>query len=249
MSKGSVCAREFVGLFITVKHFWFSFVDHVTKACNGNPRPFTAIWVTVPSEKFHLVSALCADPPDGPGLQFHHATGRSATLIRWLDEGPSRIPEYATHQLGVAAEAVVREVYEECNVDAVFSGVIAFRQQHRHPNAFDRSDLLVLCRLNLPPGTIDLPKIRPCQKELSDAKWMTLSELNEAQVHSVLDDHNLRRLASTNEIHITTITKKILDLLSRDSPHPYVELRPEHLQSILKDRSYDLFLPCANNTQ
>lgn len=64
----------------------------------------------------------------------------------------------------LSEEAVLREVYEECRVSAEFSGVIGFRQQHRNPNSFDRSDLLIICRLRLPPGTTGLPEIRPCQK-------------------------------------------------------------------------------------
>ncbi|TPP65709.1 Nucleoside diphosphate-linked moiety X motif 6 [Fasciola gigantica] len=268
LSEGNISTREFI--------------DHLTNACSCRPPPFPAIWVTVPSDKFSIVPSLCLDPPEGPGLQFHHAAGKSATLTRWLDDGPSKIPEYATHQLGVAGvltnpeqthilmvrersgsrfpgwkfptglthlgenieEAVLREVYEECHVSAVFAGVIAFRQQHRHPSYFDRSDLLIICRLNLPSGTTDLPKIRPCQKELSDSKWMLLSELKSAQVHSVLENHNLRRIADAKEeIHITTITKKVVDLINHESIRPYVEFRSEHLQSILRDCWYDLFLP------
>lgn len=257
------------------------FLDQLVIACNHRPPPFPAVWVTVPSDKFFLVPSLCLDPPEGPGLEFHHASGKSVTLTRWLEDGPSKIPEYATHQLGVAGvltnpeqthvlmvrerpgcrfpgwkfptglthlgenieEAVLREVYEECRVSAEFSGVIGFRQQHRHPNSFDRSDLLIICRLRLPPSTTGLPKIWPCQKELSDSKWMPLSELKLAQVHSVLEDHNLRLIADTKEVHITTITKKILDLICYHSGHPYVEFRSEHLQSILRDCWYDLFLP------
>uniref|UniRef100_A0A8B9R0W0 Nucleoside diphosphate-linked moiety X motif 6 n=1 Tax=Anas platyrhynchos TaxID=8839 RepID=A0A8B9R0W0_ANAPL len=40
--------------------------------------------------------------PPRKASPFHHAESGSATLTRWLGEGPSRLPGYATHQLGVA---------------------------------------------------------------------------------------------------------------------------------------------------
>ncbi|XP_063776367.1 nucleoside diphosphate-linked moiety X motif 6 isoform X2 [Pseudophryne corroboree] len=36
------------------------------------------------------------------GFRFHHAEQNTSTLTLWLKDGPSRLPGYATHQVGVA---------------------------------------------------------------------------------------------------------------------------------------------------
>ncbi|MBZ3874510.1 Nucleoside diphosphate-linked moiety X motif 6 [Sciurus carolinensis] len=41
-------------------------------------------------------------PAASLGFCFHHAESDSSTLTLWLGEGPSRLPGYATHQVGVA---------------------------------------------------------------------------------------------------------------------------------------------------
>ncbi|KAM5307118.1 nucleoside diphosphate-linked moiety X motif 6 [Glossophaga mutica] len=56
-----------------------------------------AVWLHVPI----LRSALIA-PAAALGFRFHHAEADSATLTLWLGQGPSRLPGYATHQVGVA---------------------------------------------------------------------------------------------------------------------------------------------------
>ena len=56
------------------------------------------------------------------GLQFHHAEGEIANLLLWLGEGESKVPTYATHQIGVGAVVVnsrdeilcVRELQNIC---------------------------------------------------------------------------------------------------------------------------------------
>ncbi|XP_053514286.1 nucleoside diphosphate-linked moiety X motif 6 isoform X4 [Artibeus jamaicensis] len=56
-----------------------------------------AVWLHVPI----LQSALIA-PAAALGFRFHHAEADCATLTLWLGQGPSRLPGYATHQVGVA---------------------------------------------------------------------------------------------------------------------------------------------------
>lgn len=58
-----------------------------------------AVWLHVPI----LQSALIA-PAAALGFRFHHAEADSATLTLWLGQGPSRLPGYATHQVGVAGQ-------------------------------------------------------------------------------------------------------------------------------------------------
>jgi len=40
------------------------------------------------------------------GLRFHHAAGETAVLNVWLRGGESKIPEYATHNVGIGAVVV-----------------------------------------------------------------------------------------------------------------------------------------------
>jgi 8-oxo-dGTP pyrophosphatase MutT (NUDIX family) len=68
----------------------------------------TAIWITIPITKARLMehSHKC-------GFEFHHAEKNVATLSKWLLDGEeSRIPTFATHQVGVGAVAINRETNE-----------------------------------------------------------------------------------------------------------------------------------------
>jgi ADP-ribose pyrophosphatase YjhB (NUDIX family) len=62
----------------------------------------SAIWITVPISRSRLIerAGMC-------GFQFHHAEGTAATLSKWLlDNEESRIPTFATHQVGVGAVVI-----------------------------------------------------------------------------------------------------------------------------------------------
>ncbi|XP_055000894.1 nucleoside diphosphate-linked moiety X motif 6 isoform X1 [Sorex araneus] len=56
-----------------------------------------AVWLQVP-----ILQSQCIGPASSLGFRFHHAEGDVATLSLWLAEGPSRLPAFATHQVGVA---------------------------------------------------------------------------------------------------------------------------------------------------
>lgn len=56
-----------------------------------------AVWLHVPIFQSGFAAAAASQ-----GFTFHHAEQGSSTLTLWLGEGPSRLPGYATHQLGVA---------------------------------------------------------------------------------------------------------------------------------------------------
>ncbi|XP_005143076.1 nucleoside diphosphate-linked moiety X motif 6 isoform X1 [Melopsittacus undulatus] len=62
-----------------------------------------AVWLHVPIFQSGFAAAAASQ-----GFTFHHAEQGSSTLTLWLGEGPSRLPVYATHQLGVAG-AVLHE--------------------------------------------------------------------------------------------------------------------------------------------
>ncbi|XP_029393208.1 nucleoside diphosphate-linked moiety X motif 6 isoform X3 [Mus pahari] len=56
-----------------------------------------AAWLHIPILQSHFIA-----PAASLGFCFHHAEPHSSTLTLWLGEGPSRLPGYATHQVGVA---------------------------------------------------------------------------------------------------------------------------------------------------
>ncbi|XP_072351799.1 nucleoside diphosphate-linked moiety X motif 6 isoform X1 [Scyliorhinus torazame] len=56
-----------------------------------------AIWLHVPILQSRFIAAAAAQ-----GFTFHHAEKDHSTLALWLTKGESRLPAYATHQVGVA---------------------------------------------------------------------------------------------------------------------------------------------------
>ena len=63
----------------------------------------SALWITVSMRHASVIENMV----DIKGLEFHHATGRNANLCLWLkDDVENKIPEYATHQVGVGAMVV-----------------------------------------------------------------------------------------------------------------------------------------------
>ncbi|XP_031322345.1 nucleoside diphosphate-linked moiety X motif 6 [Camelus dromedarius] len=56
-----------------------------------------AIWLHIPILQSRFIA-----PAASLGFCFHHAESDASTLTLWLGEGPSRLPGYATHQVGVA---------------------------------------------------------------------------------------------------------------------------------------------------
>ncbi len=56
-----------------------------------------AVWLRVP-----ISLSRCAAAASTHGFAFHHAKDDHAVLSLWLGEGESRLPGFATHQVGVA---------------------------------------------------------------------------------------------------------------------------------------------------
>ena len=68
----------------------------------------SAMWIDVDISRSNLISQAAK-----LGFQYHHASGGKATLCKWLiKDQSSRIPEYATHQVGVGA-CVINPVKDE----------------------------------------------------------------------------------------------------------------------------------------
>ncbi|XP_053112568.1 nucleoside diphosphate-linked moiety X motif 6 [Hemicordylus capensis] len=163
-----------------------------------------AVWLHVPILQSRFITAAAEQ-----GFAFHHAESNSATLTLWLADGSSRLPYYATHQLGVAGAVLdtntgkvlvvqdrnkttnvwkfpgglsepgedigntaVREVLEETGIKSEFKSLLSLRQQHRHPGAFGKSDMYIICRLQ--PSSFN---ISFCQQECLRCEWMELAEL------------------------------------------------------------------------
>eukprot|EP00980_Cylindrotheca_fusiformis_P008900 scaffold1900_cov123-Cylindrotheca_fusiformis.AAC.26 len=62
----------------------------------------TSLWVEVPMSRSSLIEEMV-----DIGFEFHHAQGKSAKLNLWLSEDTeSKVPEYATHHVGVGAVVV-----------------------------------------------------------------------------------------------------------------------------------------------
>lgn len=69
-------------------------------------------------------------------------------------------------------------------IRAEFDGILAFRQQHRLPGAFGRSDIFFVCRMT--PVTFD---VKPCAEEISAWRWIPLSELISNSETSAMTKH------------------------------------------------------------
>ncbi|XP_023128358.1 nucleoside diphosphate-linked moiety X motif 6 [Amphiprion ocellaris] len=60
-----------------------------------------AVWLRVP-----ISLSRCAAAASAHGFTFHHAKNDHTVLALWLGEGESRLPGFATHQIGVAGAVV-----------------------------------------------------------------------------------------------------------------------------------------------
>ncbi|XP_039975904.1 nucleoside diphosphate-linked moiety X motif 6 isoform X1 [Xiphias gladius] len=60
-----------------------------------------AVWLRVP-----ISLSRCAAAASTHGFTFHHARHDQAVLALWLGEGESRLPGFATHQVGVAGAVI-----------------------------------------------------------------------------------------------------------------------------------------------
>lgn len=76
-------------------------LEATIEACRNLHKP--ALWIAVPMIHASLIESMAQIE----GLEFHHASGKIANLCIWLkDDVENKIPEYATHQVGVGAMVV-----------------------------------------------------------------------------------------------------------------------------------------------
>uniref|UniRef100_A0A673A4P8 Nucleoside diphosphate-linked moiety X motif 6 n=1 Tax=Sphaeramia orbicularis TaxID=375764 RepID=A0A673A4P8_9TELE len=185
----------------------------------------------------------CAAAASTHGFTFHHAKHDHTVLALWMGEGESRLPGFATHQIGVRFALVfqtknawkfpgglsdpgenigataVREVYEETGVRSEFRSLLSIRQQHNHPGAFGMSDMYIICRLS--PLTYD---INFCTQECLRCEWLPLAEL-----------------AQTNAT--TPITTRISRLLLHGLERGFdsIDLTMEELPAVYSGMFYQLY--------
>jgi ADP-ribose pyrophosphatase YjhB (NUDIX family) len=69
------------------------------ESCRAHKK--SSLWVQVPMSCAGLIEEMV-----DCGLQFHHAEGDTASLNLWLKDTENKIPEYATHHVGVGAIVV-----------------------------------------------------------------------------------------------------------------------------------------------
>lgn len=74
-------------------------------------------------------------------------------------------------ELGEKIEtAIIREVFEETGVHAVFSSILGFTT--RHPFQFGKTNMYLICRLNAVSETLNILDT----DEIAEAKWLDVSE-------------------------------------------------------------------------
>lgn len=61
----------------------------------------SSVWVEVPMSRASLIEEMSS-----LGFEYHHAQGSTAKLNLWLRDSESKVPEFATHHLGVGALVV-----------------------------------------------------------------------------------------------------------------------------------------------
>ena len=113
----------------------------------------------------------------------------------------------------------MREVFEETGVHTEFQGILTFRQQHKQPGAFGRSDIYFVCKLQ--PLTYDLV---PCSHEIEACEWMSLDQL-----------------ARTNET--SAVTRRVIQLVKHGLEHGFssVVWKGEEFRSIYKGLVFKMY--------
>lgn len=66
---------------------------------------FRAVWLKVPKQQMQKAAIATTNY----NFDFHHAKSEYLMLNKWLDKGPSRLPGYATHYIGVGGMVMNKE--------------------------------------------------------------------------------------------------------------------------------------------
>lgn len=68
----------------------------VASVSHWREKSMPAAWLKVPIEQSGFISDAAS-----LGFCYHHAVDNHAMLVQWLQEGKTRIADYASHQVGV----------------------------------------------------------------------------------------------------------------------------------------------------
>eukprot|EP01060_Flectonema_neradi_P020037 TRINITY_DN27560_c0_g1_i1.p1 TRINITY_DN27560_c0_g1~~TRINITY_DN27560_c0_g1_i1.p1 ORF type:complete len:252 (+),score=34.33 TRINITY_DN27560_c0_g1_i1:48-803(+) len=167
------------------------------------PTGFDSQWIRLPMKCGRALEEL-----EDKGFTFHHAEGSHCTLYRWLGGPVDRVPDYATHRVGVAGmclndkgeallvkerrgglwklpggHADLGEDIAETAVREVFeeTGVKA-EFEHllgvRHCHELSHGRSDLYFICKLKPTTTTISK---CDVEIADAGWFPLSKLAEGK--------------------------------------------------------------------
>ncbi len=156
------------------------------------------IWLTLPIDKSHLVNSatglgfvfhncleseltLIRKSPTTTFIPFipTHTLGAGAIVLNVRDEilvikehGQKGYKLPGGHiELGENIEsAIVREVFEETGIEAIFDSVVGFTTTH--PFQFGKSNIYFVCRLSPISETIHIHDL----DEIADAKWMSIAD-------------------------------------------------------------------------
>lgn len=88
-------------------YFFFFFKLSADSLLQWRAEGKVAVWLRVP-----ISLSRCAAAASTHGFAFHHAKDDHAVLALWLGEGESRLPGFATHQVGVAG----RDLWDESSL-------------------------------------------------------------------------------------------------------------------------------------
>ncbi|ELU04314.1 hypothetical protein CAPTEDRAFT_175223 [Capitella teleta] len=85
--------------------------------CRWKKEGFASVWIRFTLQQGALISVAA-----NHGFVYHHAENKHAVMCQWLDmDSPSRLPQFATHQVGVAG----------CVVDHESKSVLVIRDKHK----------------------------------------------------------------------------------------------------------------------
>lgn len=91
---------ELIPFLLFVGKYWQYFILCILAAVQQwRSEGRIAVWLHIPILQSRFIA-----PAAALGFRFHHAESDSSMLALWLGEGPSRLPGYATHQVGVAGQ-------------------------------------------------------------------------------------------------------------------------------------------------
>ena len=88
-----IIAVNFCNLF----HQFVFLAINLDSLAGWHDEKLNAVWLHIPIEQSHLITLAAKH-----GFTYHHAEDNEAVLSLWLQDGPSRLPTFASHTVGVS---------------------------------------------------------------------------------------------------------------------------------------------------